>query len=237
MIAWRASTRPQLFAADHKKSDYLTDEDDELQRGRSYSLRITTTPRSSTSLFARASTRPQLFAADHLHRHCVTSGVRQLQRGRSYSLRITIRSTWRRLRSRRFNEAAAIRCGSQQAALRIPRSATGFNEAAAIRCGSRGIVESPRNIPHWLQRGRSYSLRITGERPPTTGDTSMLQRGRSYSLRITTSTGKAGVASVVLQRGRSYSLRITHRYAQPGDPSSCSFNEAAAIRCGSRGNT
>ncbi len=181
---FRASTRPQLFAADHK---LLREE------------------RKAGDV---ASTRPQLFAADHRSSPASCRMNSRLQRGRSYSLRITWSDDGDQPTASRFNEAAAIRCGSRCTRLSWLLLSSSFNEAAAIRCGS-----------HAPSTGLALSV-------------SMLQRGRSYSLRITVTGDMEDRISLELQRGRSYSLRITDLAASShGQPRS--FNEAAAIRCGS----
>ncbi len=108
-----------------------------------------------------------------------------------------------------------------------------FNEAAAIRRGSRSGCAGPRPAACRLQRGRSYSLRITSGTAPTVAGSITLQRGRSQSLRITSGTAHRVAGSVTLQRGRNYSPRITHS-RRPGHASMPGFNGAAAIRCGSR---
>ncbi len=207
----RASTRPQLFAADHARfarrsaaSSRCFNEAAAIRCGSlSYWINWTALDRASTrpQLFAadhyagmarsrarrRASTRPQLFAADH-----------QL---RSYLSGVTgLAST----RPQLFAADHAAR--SARSTPRINAASTRPQLFAADHCTTCGGLH--------LRR--------------------LLQRGRSYSLRITRSPSRCSAIVIGLQRGRSYSLRITQRWRQSRESAARSFNEAAAIRCGSQ---
>ena len=82
--------------------------------------------------------RPQLFAADHII-GVATLGVILSGFNEAAAIRCgsQVPVTGISAQPDGFNEAAAIRCGSQADICLIPSSSRGFNEAAAIRCGSQ----------------------------------------------------------------------------------------------------
>ncbi len=208
-----ASTRPQLFAADHTGITLgRRPVKNLLQRGRSYSLRITSSYRQNPASMAPCfNEAAAIRCGSRMSQAEAARTVHVLQRGRSYSLRIT-GATPRVARwpAACFNEAAAIRCGSRRQCPLIARSPSCFNEAAAIRCGSQ---EQPHPLflaATLLQRGRSYSLRIT----PDLHDLRLYRGSASTRPQLFAADHRGGRTNT--SRGAS------------------SFNEAAAIRCGSR---
>ena len=109
-----ASMRPQRFAADHQ---------------------VTPTTHVGKTL---ASMRPQRFAADHLPMPDVVeqfdfASMRPQRFAADHSVDDITGLSF----PTRFNEAAAIRCGSPLGSPATASASSGFNEAAAIRCGSQ----------------------------------------------------------------------------------------------------